>query len=127
MCSGSLVGMIILLTPHANTGNEFPVPDEDSNLGTTWLTQQFVATNDIKGANFFSKYLMNNFNFHLAHHLFPNISAHQTEIATDVIKEFAAQHGLPYKSYTLFEAFRLHYQLIKKNAIDPESIFEDDM
>jgi linoleoyl-CoA desaturase len=127
MFSGSMVGMIILLTPHANVGNEFPIPDAESKLETTWLRQQFVTTNDIKGDSFFSKYLMNNFNFHLAHHLFPNISASQTEDATDIIKEFAASHRLPYKSYTLSQAFRLHYRLIKQNSIRPQSIFEEDM
>jgi linoleoyl-CoA desaturase len=127
MFSGSLVGMIILLTPHANTGNEFPVPDENSSLESSWFRQQFVTTNDVKGDLFFSKYLMNNFNFHLAHHLFPHLSAWQTAAATDIIREFAAEHHLPYKSYTLFEAFRLHYQLIRKNAIMPQSIFEEDM
>lgn len=127
MFSGSMIGMIILLTPHANAGNEFPVPDENSKLATTWLMQQYVTTNDIKGDNFLSKYLMNNFNFHLAHHLFPNLSAWQTEDATEIIKEFAAVHDLPYKSYTLSQAFRLHYQLIKRNAVRPLSIFEEDM
>jgi linoleoyl-CoA desaturase len=127
MISGSVLGMVILLTPHVNIGNEFPVPNEDGELQTSWIRHQFITTNDVNCENFISKHLMNNFNYHLAHHLFPNIgSAHMPKI-TKIIKEFADEHNYPYKSYSLIKAFKLHYQLIKNNAIKTQNFFEETM
>lgn len=127
MICGSLLGMVILLTPHVNIGNEFPVPTEDFKLQTSWIRHQFITTNDITGENFISKYLMNNFNYHLAHHLFPNISSVHMPKVTEIIKEFALEHHFPYKSYSLIKAFRLHHQLIKKYAIQTRIFFEETM
>ncbi len=127
MISGSLLGMVILLTPHVNVGNEFPVPNEDCELQTSWIRHQFITTNDVNGENFISKHLMNNFNYHLAHHLFPNISSAHMPKITKIIKEFALEHHFPYKSYSLIKAFRLHHQLIRKNAIHTQNFFEETM
>lgn len=127
MISGSLLGMVILLTPHVNIGNEFPVPNEDCELQTSWVKHQFITTNDVIGENFISKYLMNNFNYHLAHHLFPNISSAHMPKITEIIKEFAIEHHFPYKSYSLIKAFKLHHQLIRKNAISTRNFFEETM
>jgi len=127
MISGSLLGMVILLTPHVNVGNEFPVPNEDCELQTSWIRHQFMTTNDVIGENFISKHLMNNFNFHLAHHLFPNISSAHMPKITKIIKKFALENHFPYKSYSLIKAFRLHHQLIRKNAIEAQNYFEESM
>jgi linoleoyl-CoA desaturase len=127
MICGSLLGMVILLTPHVNVGNEFPVPNKDNKLQTSWIRHQFITTNDLNGENFISKHLMNNFNYHLAHHLFPNVSSAHLSKITKIIKEFALENHLPYKSYSLINAFRLHHQLIKKNAIQTRIFFEETM
>lgn len=124
---GSLLGLIILIPSHANVGNDFPVPDINSKLPTSWLRHQFTTTNDVDGENFISKNIMNNFNYHLAHHLFRNINASQTIQATKIIKEFALENHLPYKSYSIFKAFKMHYLLLKKNAIKPEIFLEETM
>lgn len=124
---GSLLGLIILIPSHANVGNDFPVPDINSKLATSWLRHQFITTNDVDGENFISKNIMNNFNFHLAHHLFPNINASQTIQATKIIKEFALEHNFPYKSYSIFKAFKMHYLLLKKNAFKPGIFLEETM
>ncbi|TRW99865.1 fatty acid desaturase family protein [Flavobacterium gawalongense] len=127
MICGSLVGLVILLPSHANVGNEFPIPNANYRLPTTWLRHQFITTNDVHCENFVSKHVMNNFNYHLAHHLFPNVSSTQIIKVTEIIKEFAMEYNFPYKSYSLLKAFQLHYQLVKKNAIKPESFFEETM
>ena len=127
MICGSLVGIIILLAPHANVGNEFPIPNANSKLPTSWIRHQFITANDVYGQNFITKHLMNNFNYHLAHHLFPNISSLYADKLTEIIKDFAKEHHYPYKSYSLQKALQLHYQLIKRNAVQPKSFFEETM
>ncbi|SHG92500.1 linoleoyl-CoA desaturase [Flavobacterium fluvii] len=127
MIIGSLFGMVILLPTHANVGNEFPIPDSNSKLQTSWIRHQFNTVNDVSGQNFITKHLMNNFNYHLAHHLFPNISSIYADQLTEIIKDFAKEHQYPYKSYSLLKGIQLHYQLIKRNAIEPQSFFEETM
>jgi linoleoyl-CoA desaturase len=126
MISGSLFAMLVLLTPHANDQSDFPSPDDKGLLPTSWFKHQFRTTNDLSASNWFTKQCMGNFNFHVVHHLFPNISSVYAPEATEVIKQYAMHHNLEYKSYGLLKSLNHHYKLIKKNAFDFDW-FEEDM
>ncbi|MEJ2114388.1 MAG: fatty acid desaturase, partial [Flavobacteriaceae bacterium] len=123
---GSVFALLSLLTPHANETNEFPKPNENDEMDISWLNHQFITTNDISLSNWFTKHFMGNFNFHIAHHLFPKISSVYAHEVTEVIKKYASEHDLNYRSYTLTQALGYHYRLIKANAIDFD-VFEEDM
>ncbi|MDU8885223.1 fatty acid desaturase [Yeosuana sp. MJ-SS3] len=123
---GSVFALLSLLTPHANETNQFPIPSENGEVDTSWLNHQFITTNDISLNNWFTKHFMGNFNFHLAHHLFPKISSVYAPEVTEVIKQYASKNNLNYRSYGLFEALKYHYRLIKANALD-FNVFEEDM
>jgi linoleoyl-CoA desaturase len=118
--------LFVLLTPHINTTNAFPQPNSQNKLPDSWFVHQLRTTNDITGNNWFLRNILGNFNFHLAHHLFPQISYVYAPEITQIIKEHAVQHQLPYRSYSLPDALAFHYQLIKNNALGPE-ILEEDM
>lgn len=113
--SGSLVAMLVLLTPHTNEGNAFPL-NEHGLIHQSWFSHQVEATNDVHTSNWFTRVIMGNFNYHLIHHLFPGISHVYTPEATAVMVEYFQEKGIPYKSYSLWDAVKKHYQLIKKNA-----------
>ena len=51
--TGSLLALIILLTPHINTGNEFPLPDQRGEIKFSWFHHQLITTNDISNSNRF--------------------------------------------------------------------------
>ena len=114
--AGSVLAMIVLLTPHVNAENDFPVPDENRMLENSWFLHQLRTTNDIKNTNWFVRNFMGNFNYHLSHHLFPNISAVYAPEVTEVIREFLDENGLPYKSYSIKDSLAKHFQLIRSNA-----------
>lgn len=114
--SGSLLAMIVLLTPHINVGNEFPQIDVNGKISTSWFRHQLITTNDIDNSNWLIRNFMGNFNFHVAHHLFPNISSVYAPEITQMLKSFCRKHNLPYKSYSISTSFKKHYQLIRKNA-----------
>ncbi len=116
--SGSLLAMIILLTPHVNSGNEFPKAEEGGVIKMTWLEHQLISTNDIDNSNWITRNIMGNFNFHIAHHLFPKISSVYAPEITEVVKSFCLKNNLPYKSYPISVAFKKHYELIRKNALE---------
>lgn len=116
-----IFALLILLTPHANSTNKFPLPDAQGRLSDTWLRHQFNTTNDVRINKWLSNHLMGNFNFHLIHHLFPRVSSVFAPELTEIVENYANENNLGYRSYSLKEALNYHYQLIKNNASDLES------
>ena len=115
--SGS-ISLLILLTPHVNSANYFPYPDEKGNLPISWLEHQFITTNDLTLDTWFSRNILSNFNYHIAHHLFPSVPSSETKEVTEVIRDFAKENNFRYRSFKPFTALRMHYDLIKNNAED---------
>lgn len=115
--SGSLLALVTLLTPHVNEENEFPLADENGVIPYSWFRHQLLSTNDMTTTNWFMRHLMGNSNYHLIHHLCPRLSYVYFPEATQVMKNYLVAHQLPYKSYTIWDALKKHYQLIRSNAL----------
>ncbi|MFI2744040.1 fatty acid desaturase family protein [Zhouia sp. PK063] len=127
MFTASLTSLIVLLSPHASIHSEFPRPDENGNMPYTWFTHQLRCTNDVKSNDgFFVRFFMGNFNYHIAHHLFPHIHHIYYPEVTKAIENFAIKNNLPYRKYSLSESLKGHYKLLKTNAFH-ENIFEETM
>ena len=126
LLSAGFFALIVLLPPHVNSTNEFPQVKGDMQIKETWLQHQLNTTNDVNCHNWFTRHVMGNFNFHIAHHLFPNISYVYAKEVTDVIKEYNIQNGYPYRTYPLQFTFSSHYHLIKQNG-KVLDLLDDDM
>ncbi len=124
--SASIFSLIVLLSPHANTDSAFPVTNERGELPDTWSMHMFKTTNDIKGENFFTRFLMGNFNYHVVHHLFPNVNHIYYPEITRRIEVYAKEYGIPYRSTSLWRSLKSHYKLLKENGAR-ENIFEETM
>jgi len=112
----SIFALFVLLPLHPLPDNAFPLPDEDNVLPFSWLRHQLEVTNDLSNNNWFIRHVLGNFNFHVAHHLFPNYSyAYYNEI-TEEIEQFAKENNFVYKRFPLFTALKKHYTLLKMNA-----------
>lgn len=110
--------LTVLLPPHANTEADFPVPGAQQDLPYSWFEHMLKTTNDVDGENWFTRFVLGNYNYHVAHHLFPNIHhAFYPEI-TRVLQKLCNAHQLPYRSYTLYTALKNHYLLLKQNRAD---------
>lgn len=125
--SGSILALLVLLTPHANAGNEFPELGEDGQINSSWFRHQLNTTNDVYFNNWFARNIMGNFHCHVAHHLFPNISYVYAQDITDLVASYAREHALPYKRYSIWESLALHYKLIRQNAVGSFEVFAEDM
>ena len=123
----SSFALFVLLPLHALSDNEFPALDEDHNLPYSWIKHQFEVTNDLQEHKLFVRYVLGNFNYHLAHHLFPNYSYEYYHEITDEIKKFAKEHQFNYKQYSMFKALGMHYQLLKSNATSVKTVMEETM
>ena len=123
----STFALFVLLPLHALSDNEFPKLDEAGNLPYSWLRHQFEVTNDLTENNTFIRFVLGNFNYHVAHHLFPNISYEYAHEVTDEIKKFAAENNFRYKQFPLFTALRKHYDLLITNATSIGDVMEETM
>lgn len=115
--SGSIMAMPVLLTPHINPYNEFPNVNSYGTINKSWFRHQIDSTNDINSSSWITRNILGNFNNHLCHHLFPRISSAYSVEVTQIMKTYLHKYGLPYKSYSLIECLKIHFQLIKNNAV----------
>lgn len=123
----SVFALFVLLPLHPLPENEFPQIDSNNELPYTWLRHQFEVTNDLKENNWFVRHILGNFNYHVAHHLFPNYSyAYYREI-TEEIRQFAHEHHFNYKQFPLTVALRKHYELLESNATTIGEVMEEAM
>ncbi|MCQ4138829.1 fatty acid desaturase [Chryseobacterium sp. EO14] len=123
--AASIFALFVLLPLHPLPDNAFPKLDEKNELPYSWLHHQFEVTNDLKENNWFVRNILGNFNFHVAHHLFPNYSyAYYNEI-TEEIEQFAKEHGLAYKRFPMTTALGKHVDLLKQNANNAYFILEE--
>ncbi len=124
--TASIFSLIVLLSPHASTESEFPLPDINGKMPANWFMHQLNCTNDVEEDNWFTRFFMGCFNYHIAHHLFPSVNHVYYPEVTKVIQQFAAKHHLPYRKFPLLTSLKNHYQLLKQNAFH-ENIFEESM
>lgn len=126
LLTASVFSLMVLLSPHANTESAFPLPDENNQIGHTWFMHQLMCTNDVMADNWFVRYFMGSFNYHLIHHLFPTLNhVHYPEVTAE-LRRLAAQYQLPYRAYPLWATLKNHYALLKRNGTR-ENIFEETM
>lgn len=124
--TASLFSLAVLLSPHANTENVFPLPNAHHQLPHPWLEHMMLTTNDVTHDNFFTRFFMGCFHYHVAHHLFPNINHVYYPEITARLKVLAKRYGLPYRAYPLATSLRNHYRLLKQNGRQ-ENLFEETM
>ena len=126
MFTASITSLMVLLSPHATPESAFPLPDEKGGLPDSWLMHQLTTTNDVSSDNWFIRFFMGSFNYHIAHHLFPHLNHVYYPEVTTVIAAFAKEHQLPYRTFTLPDSLLNHYRLLKANALH-DNIFEESM
>jgi linoleoyl-CoA desaturase len=124
--TASIISLLVLLSPHASLESEFPEPDEKGKMPNTWFMHQLLCTNDVTNDNWFTRFFMGCFNYHIAHHLFPSVNHVYYPEVTKIIQQFAQKYQLPYRQFSLNVSLKNHFALLKNNAFH-ENIFEETM
>lgn len=126
--TASVFSLFVLLPPHANTSASFPLPNEEDKLPENWFTHMLITTNDVQEDNAFIRFFMGSFNYHVAHHLFPNVNHVFYPEITEKLRVYAQAYHLPYRTFPLFKALQSHFELIKQNGrVDDFDIWEESM
>lgn len=121
----SIFALFVLLPLHPLPDNKFPKLDENDHLPFSWLRHQFEVTNDLSTNNWVIRNILGNFNFHVAHHLFPNYSYVYYNEITEEIEQFAKENHLNYKKFPLLTALGKHRELLRENATNAYYILEE--
>jgi len=119
--SASVFSLIALLTPHVNNHNSYFKNHENKTIQTSWFQLQLATTNDIAVNNWVTRNLLGNFNFHLAHHLFPKISNVYAPEITNVIRTFARKNQLNYRTYSIINCLKSHLNLLRANSVSEQN------
>ncbi len=114
--SASILAVVAVGCAHVNEDAEFPVPDKNNRLKDTWAVHQLKTTQDFATDNPLVNVSFGGFNFHVAHHLFPNLPSRHYEKVTRVIREKAFKYGLEYKYKPMLQALVSHFRLIISNS-----------
>jgi linoleoyl-CoA desaturase len=111
---------IIFQPAHVIEGTEFPLPDDSHKLENNWAVHQLLTTTNFGNKSRWFSWYVGGLNFQIEHHLFPNIChVHYRKIA-GIVKETAAEYGLPYRSASTFiGALISHARLLKQLGIKP--------
>ena len=74
----------------------------------------------------FTRFFMGCFNYHVIHHLFPNVSHIYYPEINKILERYVAEYRLPYRKVPLLVSLKNHFRLLKENRMQ-ENIFEEVM
>jgi linoleoyl-CoA desaturase len=112
----SIVAIIAVACAHVNDDAEFPVPDNNNMMPDTWAEHQLKTTQDFATRNSIINVLFGGFNFHVAHHLFPNVQSKYYSEITPIIQKVAIKYNLHYKHKSMGKAIMSHCRLLLNNS-----------
>jgi linoleoyl-CoA desaturase len=111
---------IIFQPAHVIEGTEYPLPDSNNTLETNWAVHQLLTTTNFGNKSRWFSWFVGGLNFQIEHHLFPNICHVHYRKISGIVKDTAAEFGLPYKSTeTFFQALAGHTRLLKQLGVRP--------
>jgi linoleoyl-CoA desaturase len=111
---------IIFQPAHVVEGTEYPVPDENLTLETTWAVHQLRTTTNFGNKSRWFSWYVGGLNYQIEHHLFPNICHVHYRHISGIVRKTAQEYGLPYKSFNSFVgALRGHTRLLKELGRKP--------
>lgn len=114
LLEGFTVAVIFMLA-HIIEGTSFPEPEENGKLNMPWADLQMHTTANFAIKNRVVNYLFGGLNFQIEHHLFPKVCHVHYPKISQIVKETAKDHNLPYIEHqTFFGAIGSHIRFLKK-------------
>ncbi len=75
-----------------------------TELHESYWKHHFYVTHNLKPESAIATWMLGGLNFHLEHHVFPEIPSYKLHKVAKRVREFASKHGLPYHSNSVGEA-----------------------
>ncbi|NJN41075.1 MAG: acyl-CoA desaturase [Flammeovirgaceae bacterium] len=111
---------VIFQPAHVIEGTEYPVADTEGNLENNWAVHQMKTTTNFAHKNRILSWYVGGLNYQVEHHLFPHVChIHYRDIAP-IVKQTAAEFGVPYKSKdTFMDAMKGHFTIMRELGKKP--------
>jgi linoleoyl-CoA desaturase len=114
---------VIFQPAHVIDGTEYPLPDADGKIDNSWAIHQLHTTTNFANKSKIFSWYVGGLNFQIEHHLFPNVCHVHYRKISEIVKETAAEFGLPYKSEpTFIGALIGHAKLLKELGRRPQQL-----
>ncbi len=112
-CATGFLLTIIFQTAHVMPTSDF-IEQDDPRIHENWHVHQLLTTTNYAMKNNLISFFFGGLNFQVEHHLFPNICHVHYPRISEIVRETASRHNLPYYSCETFTgALRNHFQLLK--------------
>jgi len=110
---GLVLGLVFQLA-HVVEGTEFPITNEEGNIEEAWAVHQMRTTANFGTKDFITSFLCGGLNQQVEHHLFPKVCHVHYPALSDIVRQTAKEHGVPYiENRTFFTALKSHYAMLK--------------
>lgn len=105
---------IIFQPAHVCEGTEYFMPDAEGGIENNWAIHQLHTTTNFANKNLVLSWYVGGLNYQVEHHLFPNICHIHYRKLSSIVKNTAAEFGVPYKEKeTFWDALKAHGNLLK--------------
>lgn len=113
LTAGVTLGIVFQLA-HVVEATSHPEPDAGGAMPQSWVVHELATTANFAPGNRFLSWYVGGLNFQVEHHLFPKVCSQHYPAIAPIVRDLAAQHGLPYHSNPTFrEAVRSHLRTLR--------------
>lgn len=114
LMKGFVIGLVFQLA-HVVEGTAFPEPNEENNIEEAWAVHQMCTTADFARNSWLTSFLCGGLNMQIEHHLFPKICHIHYPAISEIVKQTAIEHGVPFiENKTFWSAMASHFQMLKR-------------
>ncbi|PLX22810.1 MAG: acyl-CoA desaturase [Salinivirgaceae bacterium] len=104
----------IFQTAHVVPSSDYPLPDENNELESSWTVHQLYTTADFAPNSKVFSWLVGGLNYQVVHHLFPSISHVHYKSLSKIVQETTQKYNLPYHvNGSFFRAIGQHLKMLK--------------
>jgi linoleoyl-CoA desaturase len=110
-----IVLTVVFQLAHTVEGTEHPLPDEHGTLENSWAIHQMLTTVNFSPNNRWLSWYVGGLNYQIEHHLFPNICHVHYPALAPIVRQTAAEFGIPYlQNDTFGQALKSHINLLHR-------------
>jgi fatty acid desaturase len=88
-----------------------------------FFSRQVLTSRNIRGGWFMSLF-MGGLNYQIEHHLFPNMPRPHLAAARRIVREYCAEHDVPYTETTLVDSYRIVVQYLNRVGLAARDPFD---
>ncbi|GHA53861.1 fatty acid desaturase family protein [Pontibacter akesuensis] len=106
---------VVFQLAHTVEGTSHPRPDEHGNIENDWAIHQLNTTVNFSRNNKWISWYVGGLNFQIEHHLFPRVCHVHYPAISSIVRETAAEYGIPYmENETFGQAVNSHIATLRR-------------